>query len=268
MSPPSVPICPPPVSQLWVFPAFLLGAPHSLWGALLGWGGFAPAEPPPSDRDPRDMTQDQEVLTAGVVQVGGEEDGVVRTPGEEKDRVGRGGGHPKAGGARWPRMPAPTNSSYRSEGFGWVGRGPPVIAVIGPPKIILPTLQKWAATHHLARQTALWISSHVSPKSLETQRPFCKSREVGYGRPPPPQQLWVCKSPSPTLCPPPPRPLSWGHMLPPGTGMEPRIHGHDPANPWGNTTRSFSHPQPGSHPGSLALTSVLRASRQLEFWGW
>lgn len=37
------------------------------------------------------MTQDQEVLTAGVVQVGGEEDGVIRTPGEEKDRVGRGG---------------------------------------------------------------------------------------------------------------------------------------------------------------------------------
>lgn len=130
--------------------------------------------------------------------------------GKRRTEWGGGGGHPKAGGARWPRMPAPTNSSYRSEGFGWVGRGPPVIAVIGPPKIILPTLQKWAATHHLARQTALWISSHVSPKSLETQRPFCKSREVGYGRPPPPQQLWVCKSPSPTLCPPPPPPSILG----------------------------------------------------------
>lgn len=32
------------------------------------------------------------------------------------------------------------------------------------------------AAHHLARQTALWICSHFSPKSLETQRPFCKRR--------------------------------------------------------------------------------------------
>lgn len=55
------------------------------------------------------MTQDQEVLTAGVVQVGGEEDGVVRTPGEEKDRVGRGGDTPES---RWGTV-AQDASTYK-----------------------------------------------------------------------------------------------------------------------------------------------------------
>lgn len=106
-------------SQL--IPAFLLGPPpRSLQG-------------PQSHGVPRDVTQDREVLTAGVVQVGGEEDGVVRTPGEEK---GKGGGHPRAGGTWWPRRPPPTDPSLAMASLQgvWVGVPLPAQAAIGPPQ--------------------------------------------------------------------------------------------------------------------------------------
>lgn len=116
-----------------------------------------------------------------------------------------GGGHPKAGGARWPRMPAPTNSSYRSERFGWVGRHPPACSGCDwPPQNHPPHPAKVGSHSPLGQADGFVDLLPCLPKISGDPEAILQEPRGWLWPTTAPQQLWGCKSPSPTTCPPPP----------------------------------------------------------------